>query len=287
MDPYSILGINENATDSEIKKAYYNLAKKHHPDRNPNDKYNDNKFKEINQAYYLLINKKYKKESGFKLDDLFSQFNTFDFSALSKKLYNEAAQFSKFFKEKHPNGLTEVRPKTDDKIYNLNIDIKDIYYGAVKELYVTRKRKCRKCMGLGIKLFQNDKSSINTCVKCDGKKYIDNDIKLDIDSSEKKMIFHGESNESMDKLTGDIILNINPRFDDYETLYILNNFDLLYQLFINKEDKLPNEILLFDEIIELKGTKINIMNKIENRGLIKESIDNRGDLYLQIIYHNI
>ena len=42
-----------------------------------------------------------------------------------------------------------------------------------------------------------------------------------------------------------------------------------------------------DEIIELNEPKINIMNKIENRGLIKESIENRGDLYVQIIYHNI
>ena len=91
----------------------------------------------------------------------------------------------------------------------------------------------------------------------------------------------------MDKLTGDIILNINPRFDDYETLYILNNFDLLYQLFIEKEDTYPSDILLFDEIIELNEPTINTMNKIENRGLIKESIDSRGDLFVQIIYRNI
>lgn len=285
MNPYDILGISENATDAEIKKAYYNLAKKHHPDRNPNDKYNDDKFKEINQAYYLLINKQYKKDSSFKLDDIFSQFNSFDFSSLSQKLFTEASQFSKFFKEKHPNGLSEKRQKTENIIYNLNIDIRDIYYGVIKELVVCRKRKCKKCMGLGIKLFKNDGID-NICIKCNGNKYIDNEITLSIDCSEKKLLFHGESNESLDKLTGDIILNINPRYDDIENLYIINNYDLLYQIFINKESNTPERIKLFNEEIILKNTEINILNKVSQKGLIKESINSRGDLYIQFIYHN-
>ena len=54
MDPYKVLGINENATDEEVKKAYRNLAKKYHPDNYANSPLSDlaqEKMKEINEAY--------------------------------------------------------------------------------------------------------------------------------------------------------------------------------------------------------------------------------------------
>ena len=53
-DLYKILGVSEHASRDDIKKAYRELAKKHHPDRNPNDKVNENRFKEISEAYSIL-----------------------------------------------------------------------------------------------------------------------------------------------------------------------------------------------------------------------------------------
>lgn len=53
-DYYETLGISKNANESEIKKAYRNLAKKYHPDMNPNNKEAEKKFKEINEAYDVL-----------------------------------------------------------------------------------------------------------------------------------------------------------------------------------------------------------------------------------------
>jgi len=56
-DYYDILGVKKSATDDEIKKAYRNLAKKHHPDKNKGDKSAETKFKEISEAYAVLSDK--------------------------------------------------------------------------------------------------------------------------------------------------------------------------------------------------------------------------------------
>ena len=53
-DFYAILGVNKNASADDIKKAFRKLAVKYHPDRNPNDKQAEERFKEISEAYEVL-----------------------------------------------------------------------------------------------------------------------------------------------------------------------------------------------------------------------------------------
>ncbi len=61
-DYYSIIGVSEDASDGEIKKAYRKLALKYHPDKNPGDKKAEEEFKKISEAYYALGDPKRRKE---------------------------------------------------------------------------------------------------------------------------------------------------------------------------------------------------------------------------------
>ncbi|MES2589811.1 MAG: molecular chaperone DnaJ [Bacteroidota bacterium] len=88
-DYYEILGVSKNATESEIKKAYRKLALQHHPDKNPDDKASEEKFKEAAEAYEILSDSQKRSRydqyghagasggfsgGGMNMDDIFSQF---------------------------------------------------------------------------------------------------------------------------------------------------------------------------------------------------------------------
>ncbi len=98
-DYYKVLGVSEEASQSEIKKAYRKLALKYHPDKNPGDKKAEDKFKEISEAYYALGDEKRRKEydnlrkMGAYTGD-FSSNQGFDFSDFFSHVRGNEGGFS-------------------------------------------------------------------------------------------------------------------------------------------------------------------------------------------------
>lgn len=76
-DPYAVLGIDRNASEEEIKKAYRKLAKKYHPDLNPGNKEYEKKMVEINEAYEALTSPNKNQYSAYQGSGTSTQTNPY------------------------------------------------------------------------------------------------------------------------------------------------------------------------------------------------------------------
>ncbi len=167
-DYYTILGITKNTNESEIKKAYRKLALKYHPDKNPDNKEAEDKFKEITEAYECLsdANKKSKYDrfghdgingANANYNDFFGNFGGGgpEFSDLFGDLFNRFNQ---------TNNNSHIKRGRHLKIH-INLDLKDIVNGINKTVAINRNINCNSCSGLGSK----DGTSHETCNSCNGR----------------------------------------------------------------------------------------------------------------------
>ena len=160
-DYYDVLGVNKNAGDEEIKKAYRKLAMKYHPDRNPNKKEAEERFKEINEAYAVLSDKEKRKQydtfgaEGFR--KRFTQediFRGFDFDEILSGLFGgrgkrefrfggrEGFEFGDLFgggRGTYQN-MGRMPQKGEDILYELPITIEEAAFGEEKRV-TFRKEK--------------------------------------------------------------------------------------------------------------------------------------------------
>lgn len=174
-DYYDVLGVAKNASAEEIKKAYRKLAIKYHPDKNPDDKSAEEKFKEAAEAYEVLSSPDKKQRydqyghagvggaagggfggGGMNMEDIFSQFGDI--------FGGGGSPFDSFF----GGGSQSRGGRKVAKGSNLRIKVKltleEIANGAEKKIKVNKQVTCKTCDGTGAK----DKSSVSTCKTCGG-----------------------------------------------------------------------------------------------------------------------
>jgi molecular chaperone DnaJ len=176
-DFYDILGVAKSSSAEEIKKAYRKLAIKFHPDKNPDDKSAEDKFKEAAEAYEILSNPEKKQrydhyghagvggasgggggQGGMNMEDIFSQFGDI-FGG------GGGSPFESFFGGggQQSRGGRRVSKGTNLRI-KVKLTLEEIANGAEKKIKVNKQVVCKTCDGSGAK----DRSSISTCNTCGG-----------------------------------------------------------------------------------------------------------------------
>lgn len=177
-DYYDVLGVSRSTSADEIKKAYRKLAIKYHPDKNPDDKTAEDKFKEAAEAYEVLSNPEKKQRydhyghagvggasggggyggGGMNMEDIFSQFGDIFGSG------GGGSPFESFFGGgQQSRGGRRVSKGTNLRI-KVKLTLEEIANGTEKKIKVNKQIVCKTCDGSGAK----DRSSVSTCKTCGG-----------------------------------------------------------------------------------------------------------------------
>ena len=152
-DYYTVLGLSRDATEDDIKKAYRKLAMKHHPDRNPDDKHAEPKFKEAKEAYEVLSDAR--KRAAY---DQFGHAGV-DPSAGARpgpEGFGGFADafgdiFGEIFGQQGRGGRGNGVYRGADLRYNLELTLEDAARGAEVKIRIPTMEQCETCHGSGAK----------------------------------------------------------------------------------------------------------------------------------------
>jgi molecular chaperone DnaJ len=173
-DYYEILGVSRNASKEDIKKAYRKLAMQYHPDRNPDDKSAEEKFKEAAEAYEILSHDEKRNNydrfghegvrgstfgsEGFSsVNDIFSHFSD---------IFGGSSIFDEFFggsQRSRTRRRGSGTPGSDMRV-NLKLTLEEIATGTSKKIKIKKFVKCNDCNGTGAQAG----TSLKTCPVCNG-----------------------------------------------------------------------------------------------------------------------
>ncbi len=173
-DFYEVLGVEKNADEAALKKAYRKLAMKYHPDRNPNDKEAEAKFKEVNEAYEVLSDAKkrqmYDQFGHAGVDPSFGgggagQYSGFGgFEDIFSEIFGGGGGFSGGFGGFSSQSANRPRKGKNSKI-QLNLKFEEAVFGVEKRVDYLRTESCKTCQGSGAE----PGTKTHTCSKCNGE----------------------------------------------------------------------------------------------------------------------
>ncbi|BAC24444.1 dnaJ [Wigglesworthia glossinidia endosymbiont of Glossina brevipalpis] len=161
-DYYDILGISKNASDREIKTAYKRLAVKFHPDRNPGNLEAESKFKEIKEAYEVLLDPKKRaayNQYGHTAFDQGSSNTEFTSNADFSDIFGDV------FGDIFGNNRRKRSNRGSDLQYNINLSLEEAVKGISKEITIPKLERCNICSGKGMQ----PGTSAQNCSTCNGQ----------------------------------------------------------------------------------------------------------------------
>lgn len=168
-DYYEVLGVDKNADDAAIKKAYRVLAKKYHPDMNPGDKEAEQKFKEASEAYAVLSDPEKRRQYDQYGHAAFDggaggaggfDFNGADFGDILGDIFGDIFGGGRSRSARNNGPMKGANIRT-----SVHITFEEAVFGCKKEIDLTVKETCKTCNGSGAK----PGTSPETCTKCGGK----------------------------------------------------------------------------------------------------------------------
>ena len=169
-DYYEVLGVDKNADEAAIKKAYRVLAKKYHPDMNPGDAEAEKKFKEASEAYAILSDPEKRRQydqyghAAFENGGGAGGFGGFDFNGADfGDIFGDI--FGDLFGSSRRSGRSNGPMKGANVRTSVRITFEEAVFGVEKEIELTLKDECTTCHGSGAK----PGTSPETCSKCGGK----------------------------------------------------------------------------------------------------------------------
>ena len=167
-DYYEVLGVEKNADDATIKKAYRALAKKYHPDMNPGDAEAEKKFKEASEAYAILSDadkrRQYDQFGHAAFDGGAGGAGGFDFSSMDfGDIFGDI--FGDFFGGGARRGASNGPRRGANLRASVRISFEEAVFGCEKQIEIVLKDECKTCGGTGAK----PGTSKETCPKCGGK----------------------------------------------------------------------------------------------------------------------
>ena len=279
MSLYSSLNIlNTDVSDDEIKKSYYKLAKKYHPDKAPEDKKSEyeEKFKEICLAYEILSDPETRLEYDNSLNKNDSPYNliikilnrnkytNFLDKELLDLLINKFYGNSNNFKDSFKNYINNYE---FEKIYNLlfpkpnnNLDITHDIYLSLDDIYEDKYKK------LNVKRIVN---------------YVEENEKITIplDPYTEELIFENKG-DTVNNKKGNIIINM--KIQENQNFEILDNYNLLIKTNFFNSITLPNNDIIYKNETNRVFKCMNYeIYKYYNKGLIEKQNNLRGILYIK------
>ena len=185
-NPYEVLGVARDASDADIKKAYHKLVLKYHPDKNPGDKEAEEKFKEVNNAFDILRDPQKRAAYDRYGDAAFAGGNGASAGMGGNPFGNGAFHFDMggagmedILREAMrgfgfdgfgggARGAASGQQRGRDLLDEVEISLKDAFFGKTHTVKFASNVKCEKCNGYGTA----DGKQAPVCPRCHGSGYV-------------------------------------------------------------------------------------------------------------------